>query len=60
LPYSRHRIISSPMLFKALSAAVYGIDAHIIDVEVDYSGVWSPMTASVCLDSFWDEAVREV
>lgn len=28
-----------PMLFKALSAAVYGIDAHIIDVEVDFSGV---------------------
>jgi magnesium chelatase family protein len=27
------------MLFKALSAAVYGIDAHIIEVEVDYSGV---------------------
>jgi magnesium chelatase family protein len=27
------------MLFKALSAAVYGIDAHIIDVEIDYSGV---------------------
>src|SRR5690242_13189661 len=27
------------MLFKARSAAVYGIDAHIIDVEVDYSGV---------------------
>jgi magnesium chelatase family protein len=27
------------MLFKALSAAVYGIDAHLIDVEVDYSGV---------------------
>src|ERR1700761_8074195 len=26
------------MLFKALSAAVYGIDAHIIDVEVDYCG----------------------
>ena len=26
------------MLFKALSAAVYGIDAHIIDVEVDFSG----------------------
>jgi hypothetical protein len=25
-------------LFKALSAAVYGIDAHLIDVEVDYSG----------------------
>ena len=27
------------MLFKALSAAVYGIDATIIDVEIDYSGV---------------------
>jgi magnesium chelatase family protein len=29
----------SIMLFKALSAAVYGIDANLIDVEVDYSGV---------------------
>ncbi len=27
------------MLFTSRSAAVYGIDAHIIDVEVDYSGV---------------------
>lgn len=27
------------MLFKTLSAAVYGIDANIIDVEVDISGV---------------------
>src|ERR1700738_2664279 len=27
------------MLFKVRSAAVYGIDAHIIDVEVDYSGI---------------------
>ncbi|HTC76836.1 MAG TPA: magnesium chelatase domain-containing protein, partial [Edaphobacter sp.] len=27
------------MLFKARSAAVYGIDAHIIDVEVDFSNV---------------------
>jgi magnesium chelatase family protein len=27
------------MLFKARSAAVYGIDAHIIEVEVDFSGV---------------------
>ncbi len=27
------------MLYKALSAAVYGIDANLIDVEVDYSGV---------------------
>jgi magnesium chelatase family protein len=26
------------MLFKALSAAVYGIDSNLIDVEVDYSG----------------------
>ena len=26
------------MLYKALSAAVYGIDANLIDVEVDYSG----------------------
>jgi len=26
------------MLFKARSAAVYGIDANIIDVEVDYAG----------------------
>jgi magnesium chelatase family protein len=27
------------LLFKAISAAVYGIDAHIIDVEVDFSGI---------------------
>lgn len=27
------------MLSKARSAAVYGIDAHLIDVEVDFSGV---------------------
>lgn len=27
------------MLFKARSAAVYGIDAHLIDVEVDFSGI---------------------
>ena|SRR5579863_7171835 len=26
------------MLFKTISAAVYGIDANLIDVEVDYSG----------------------
>ena len=31
----------SAMLFKVLSAAVYGIDANLIDVEVDYSGVVS-------------------
>jgi magnesium chelatase family protein len=29
-------------LFKARSAAVYGIDAHIIEVEVDFSGVKLP------------------
>ena len=29
------------MHFRALSAAVYGIDASLIDVEVDYSGVVS-------------------
>ena len=27
------------MLFKTRSAAVYGIDAHLIDVEVDFLGV---------------------
>ena len=38
--YSRlTEIPGTHMLFKALSAAVYGIDAHIIDVEIDYSGV---------------------
>jgi magnesium chelatase family protein len=29
------------MHFKALSAAVYGVDANLIEVEVDYSGVVS-------------------
>src|SRR5207244_11979895 len=28
-----------PMLYKAVSAAVYGIDANIIEVEVDVSGI---------------------
>ena len=27
------------MLFKTLSAAVFGIDANIVEVEVDVSGV---------------------
>ena len=27
------------MLYKTLSAAVYGIDASIIEVEVDVSGI---------------------
>ena len=34
-----HSLQLSAMLFKVLSAAVYGIDANLIDVEVDYSGV---------------------
>jgi hypothetical protein len=34
-----HSQQSATMLFKVLSAAVYGIDANLIDVEVDYSGV---------------------
>jgi magnesium chelatase family protein len=46
------------MLFKTLSAAVYGIDANIIDVEVDVSGM------SIDRDQFTtvglpDAAVRE-
>ncbi|HMG01837.1 MAG TPA: YifB family Mg chelatase-like AAA ATPase, partial [Edaphobacter sp.] len=32
-------IPGSTMLFKARSAAVYGIDAHLIDVEVDFSQI---------------------
>ena len=46
------------MLFKVLSAAVYGIDAHIIDVEIDYSGVLleKPIYNTVGLP---DAAVRE-
>jgi magnesium chelatase family protein len=36
-PLTQHQ--AQLMLFKALSAAVYGIDAHIIDVEIDFSGV---------------------
>ena len=39
LPTVLHSLQSSFMLFKAHSAAVYGIDANLIDVEVDYSGV---------------------
>ena len=43
------------MLYKTLSAAVYGIDANIIEVEVDVSGVkWKKTTStpSVCLTPF--------
>ncbi len=46
------------MLFKSLSAAVYGIDAHIIDVEVDFSGF---KTKDDCFHTVGlpDAAVRE-
>ena len=46
------------MLFKARSAAVYGIDANIIDVEVDFSGakLEKEIFATVGLP---DAAVRE-
>ena len=39
LAFSRNYRRAHGMHFKALSAAVYGIDAHIIDVEVDFSGI---------------------
>jgi magnesium chelatase family protein len=46
------------MLFKTRSAAVYGIDAHLIDVEVDFSGVkQAEETFSVV--GLPDAAVRE-
>src|ERR1035437_8400594 len=44
-------------LFKAGSAAVYGIDAHLIDVEVDMSAAGNP-SDSVTV-SMTDTAVRE-
>jgi len=33
------RVRSSALLYKTLSAAVYNIDANIIQVEVDCSGI---------------------
>jgi hypothetical protein len=36
---SRSCAVGVPMLYKTLSAAVYGVDANIIEVEVDVSGV---------------------
>src|SRR6195952_920143 len=47
------------MLFKARSAAVYGIDAHLIDVEVDFSGVPNPGDATFATVGLPDAAVRE-
>jgi len=47
-----------PMLFKARSAAVYGIDAHIIDVEVDFSGA-TQKEETFATVGLPDAAVRE-
>ncbi|MEK6397467.1 MAG: YifB family Mg chelatase-like AAA ATPase, partial [Terriglobus sp.] len=47
------------MLFKARSAAVYGIDAHPIDVEVDFSGVLNIKDATFSTVGLPDAAVRE-
>ena len=46
------------MLFKARSAAVYGIDAHIIDVEVDFSGI-KQVEETFATVGLPDAAVRE-
>jgi magnesium chelatase family protein len=46
------------MLFKTLSAAVYGIDANIIDVEVDVSGI-KQMEDHFTMVGLPDAAVRE-
>jgi magnesium chelatase family protein len=46
------------MLFKTRSAAVYGIDAHIIDVEVDFSG-FAKENESFSTVGLPDAAVRE-
>ena len=46
------------MLFKSRSAAVYGIDANIIDVEVDFSGVVMEKTEFNTV-GLPDAAVRE-
>jgi magnesium chelatase family protein len=47
------------MLFKARSAAVYGIDAHLIDVEVDFSGVKTSDGGTFATVGLPDAAVRE-
>ena len=39
-PYALQNLcFIKPMLYKTMSAAVYGIDASIIEVEVDVSGI---------------------
>jgi magnesium chelatase family protein len=47
------------MLFKTLSAAVYGIDANIIDVEVDVATVMNPAGENFTTVGLPDAAVRE-
>jgi magnesium chelatase family protein len=47
------------MLFKTLSAAVYGIDANIIDVEVDVATVMNPTGENFTTVGLPDAAVRE-
>ena len=47
------------MLFKTRSAAVYGIDAHLIDVEVDFSMVKERDEATFNMVGLPDAAVRE-
>jgi magnesium chelatase family protein len=46
------------MLFKALSAAVYGIEAHLIDVEIDFAGM-AVEKANFNVVGLPDAAVRE-
>ena len=49
------------MLFRTLSAAVYGIDANLVDVEVDLTPVRNETDnpASVTIVGLPDLAVRE-
>ena len=47
------------MLYKTRSAAVYGIDAHMIDVEIDFFGVKEREDATFNMVGLPDAAVRE-
>lgn len=47
------------MLYKTRSAAVYGIDGHLIDVEVDFFGVKEKDDATFSMVGLPDAAVRE-
>src|ERR1041385_6962593 len=49
------------MLFRALSAAVYGIDANLVDVEVDLTPARNEVdqTPAVIVVGLPDAAVRE-